>query len=109
MFTVSPSGFCVALPNGYDVSVAFGLGNYCSNREGVKRNAMRLVECPNAEMCVFKTGTNEAVQLPKGDFDWSLGSDGYLLLWASPDHFAKLIAWVESLPDWRAAQFGELP
>jgi hypothetical protein len=65
MFKSNGSGaFSVSLPNDYDVSVAFGEGNYCSNRnaraEGCSRQQRH---CHNAEMAVFKTGTNDTVNL----------------------------------------------
>jgi hypothetical protein len=108
MFKSNGSGaFSVSLPNGYDVSVAFGEGNYCSNRNGEVRDGRNSVTCPNAEMAVFKTGTNDMVNLASvlglaGSFPF--GEAGMVLSWADPAHFVALVAAVAELPDWRSDQ-----
>jgi hypothetical protein len=100
-------GFSVSLPNGYDVSIAFGEGNYCSNRNGEVRDRRNSVICPNAEMAVFKTGTNETINLAAVlglAASFPFGEAGMVLSWADPAHFVQLVAAVAELPDWRSDQ-----
>jgi hypothetical protein len=106
MFKSNGSGaFSVSLPNDYDVSVAFGEGNYCSNRKRELKDAAGNTVCHNAEMAVFKTGTNETVNLVTLFGFHGLcvpyGEAGMVLSWASPEHFVALVAAVAELPDWR--------
>jgi hypothetical protein len=108
MFSSNGAGaFSISLPNGYDVSVAFGSGNYCSNRDKpVRPDASGTVWSPNAEIAVFKTGTREVVDLDAAEFDALFRGlrIGSTLSWVRPAHFVQLIAVVAELPDWRTEE-----
>lgn len=109
------TGFIMAFDNGYEVSVAFGPGNYCSNRqETTLKGCMKqdggtrrpVVQSPNAEAIVFLTGSNDAIEIREamsGHNTWALMGDGKGLSWANAEQVAELMAWVAKLPmraDW---------
>lgn len=114
-----PTGFIMAFDNGYEVSVVFGPGNYCSNRQVttlkgcMKQNSgtrRPVVQCPNAEAIVFLTGSNDTIEIREamsGPNTWALMGDGKGLSWATAEQIAELIAWVSKLPmraDWLEAK-----
>ena len=48
----SPRGFQYTLENGYRLSVMFGYGNYCDNRDN-QELGVRVISSPNFEVAVF--------------------------------------------------------
>lgn len=112
MFKVTPTGYVISFKNGYDLSVAFGPGNYCSNRQETTlkgcRDARGMISATTAEAIVFMTGSNDAFDMTGMDIpgvdDYVRMGDGTGLSWASPEHIAALTAFVAALPmraDWK--------
>ena len=97
MFSVNRKGFAVTFQNGYEVSVAFGVGNYCSNKSELKRGFNSVI-CENAEIMVFKAGTNMPVNISEIIDNGKLSSDGLTFGWALPNEFAELLAKISALP-----------
>jgi len=60
MFTKTENGFRITCENGYAISVQFGLGNYCSNRNGDSNTST------DAEIAVLD-GNGEFVALSEYD------------------------------------------
>lgn len=92
-------GFVVDFNNGYEVSVMFGEGNYCSARDirGSRMDASR--GSATAEICVFVRGTNETVSNDVLKVEApAMSSDGFTFGWSSPEVFAAICAAVAALP-----------
>ena len=52
--TTENKGFWITFDNGVTVSVQFGCGNYCWNRDkDINPLKLKAVECPNAEVAVW--------------------------------------------------------
>jgi hypothetical protein len=100
MFSTNRNGFTVGFKNGYEVSVAFGIGTYSANKERLSRGRMGTVlSSPTAEICVFVTGTNVAVSNDVLGVDApAMSSDGVTFGWSTPEVFAAICAKVEALP-----------
>ena len=77
-------GFFVTFANGYTISVQFGRGNYCNNRDGTLGNSS-----PNAEIAVIR---------PNGEFIPISPHDrvqGYV----SPDEMSEIMRVVATYPE----------
>jgi hypothetical protein len=78
MFTITHSkGFQMTFANGNTVSVQFGQGNYCENRNAPDEN-QKFHRCQNAEFWVWDKNNNPLIDNPLG--------------WQTPDEIAALIA-----------------
>lgn len=68
MFTITDGkGFQIEFENGWTISVQFGGGNYCSNRQLRPGNpGKELLECKNAEVAIFDDN-GDFVKFPGGD------------------------------------------
>jgi hypothetical protein len=101
MFKVfNDRGFVVQFANGYNVSVMFSEGNYASNRTTLARILNpRGISSGTAEICVFVTGTNDAVSNDVLKIDAPcMSSDGFIFSWSSAEVFAAICAAVAVLP-----------
>ena len=79
-------GFTMAFENGYEVSVQFGIVNYCANKYLARNNSHSLDKCANCETAIFK---------PNGKFLKYKGDD--VQGWQTADEVAETIAYVKSL------------
>ena len=77
-FTPVPSGFLMKFDNGNTISVQWGTGLYCSNREGDSKDS-----CLSAEIQIMNK-EGEELNYPGGSNGWK-GSDS-VALWI---HFAS--------------------
>lgn len=84
-------GFWITFKNGVTISVQFGYGNYCLNRntdellKELKIGKMEIKECPNAEIAIWdKDGwlTSEFK-----------GYDDDVQGWVTPEDLLKVIKW----------------
>lgn len=93
-----PQGFVMQFSNGLEASVMFGTNNYCSNQGKTNYSG----KSNNAELIVFKTGTNEAIDLTKLGLPdvivASISSDNVALGWADAEKVASILAAVAALP-----------
>ena len=87
----SGKGFHMEFANGWMVSVQFGAGNYCQNRDAEFDNdiATGRKGASNAECAVFS---------PDGEMAQLEGWDDTVKGWMSPDEIAELITWTQSQP-----------
>ena len=76
-------GIIIAFPNGYEVSIQFGIGNYCDNRFADKLIAYKSSTC---ETAIFK---------PNGKFLKYKGDD--VQGWQSPEDVAETITFIKTL------------
>ena len=86
-------GFHIPLENGWIVSVQFGTGNYCVNRDALHPDSSGktrpfLEACPDAEVGVMDATKDERLCEPPG---W--GGDP-VLGWQGPAEVRVLIEWV---------------
>lgn len=86
-------GFQITFDNGITVSVQFGSGNYCSNRDyGVYAPGAKVPACDNAEIALFdKTGKWLTKKAAKSVAKEKLSDD--VVGWVKPEQIAKYIAW----------------
>lgn len=101
MFTVtkdfsgkqSGRGFQVTFSNKITISVQFGWGSYCTNRDGDMFSSVGDTQSPNAEIAVFDSDgkwlTQEALIATGIDNDPGDDVKGYV----TPDQVALLMAW----------------
>ncbi|MEM7416812.1 MAG: hypothetical protein AAF389_15000 [Gemmatimonadota bacterium] len=95
----SGRGFHLSFPNGYTVSVQFGLGNYCANRnlESMPSDLVAFDAqlgaqgCPDAEVAVWGPD-GDMLHGPDGSWDDCVNG------WQSPNEVAALIAWAVAQP-----------
>jgi hypothetical protein len=94
-------GFQVVLDNGYKISVMFGWNNYCEHRDNnsLQYSNVRESSChssSDAEIAVFHPN-GEAILGENWPAELCSSYDGYNG-WQSTNDFAKIVAWVSSLP-----------
>jgi hypothetical protein len=82
-------GFSMTFENGTTISVQFGGGNYCANREhAMPPNIHAKYECPNAEIAIWNAKdewiTNKFTKHGKGH-----DVEG----WLNPESVLKAINW----------------
>lgn len=82
-------GFQIVFENGYEVSVMFGLGNYCEQRSSEFFKVYPVESehnCENAEVAVYKNDVQikEFPHVHPGD---SVGG------WLTPNQVAEIITW----------------
>lgn len=84
-------GFHITFENGVTISVQFGYGNYCENREKQ--------ELSNAQRFKFTKSVNAEVGIWDKDSRWitkhckALGTKGDVAGWLRPSTVAKAITW----------------
>lgn len=101
MFKITPDfskkqqgkGFQITFSNGVTLSVQFGFGNYCNNRNGDMFDVQGQTASKTAEIALFdKEGnwiTKEALVATGINFDPDDDVEGYV----TPDQIALLMAW----------------
>lgn len=90
MFTVNSAGFAVTYNNGWTISVRWGVGNYCANREpGFLWDAPR-ESCENAEVMACNEATQEIHKFDGSGGDVTIG-------WVSADDLTEMMAEVAAL------------
>jgi hypothetical protein len=88
-------GWQMVFPNGWEISVMFGAGNYCQHRwqdelfESKLCSPMDAHISKDAHVGVFKPDRSVCSDFPHSS---SSGDAGYM----SPDQVAEIIAWVVS-------------
>ena len=80
-------GFQLTFDNGWTISVQWGVGNYCSNRNKETKNEP-MVESATAEIAVFDADNK--------DFDF--GGGQICLGWLSADEVAE---WIEKVKNFK--------
>lgn len=83
----SDRGFQMNFDNGWTVSVQFGHGNYCNNREFFWTDSDTPSKCDNAEIAAWDN---------KGNW-WDFGGGVHVKGWVSPDQIAVFIAGISML------------
>jgi len=79
-------GFAMTFENGWTVSVMFGVGNYCSNRQlTFGHGAIAPAECKNAEIAAWDA-----------DGKWHDFGDNTVKGWVSADEVADFIQMIKS-------------
>ncbi len=73
-FMAFPAGFQISFPNGYQVSVQWSIGSYCSNKTSKNHGSKSFT----AEVAVFKGDAVFPIEEPTG--------------WLNPAEVAALIA-----------------
>lgn len=87
MFAIFPNNnIHMTFANGYTLSIAFGGGNYCENRESEYKKAP--TSCKNAEVAAWDVKGVD-IELPHGR-----GTDAG---WLSPEQVAEIITYVSKL------------
>lgn len=84
-------GFSITFEHGTTISVQFGRGNYCRNKEmgnfDPPSPSNGIYQCPNAEIAIWnaegKWVTKQFNHIKHDDVEG----------WCSPEHVAKAIAW----------------
>ncbi len=79
-------GFSMTFENGYEISVQFGVVNYCSNKHLARSNQNVENKCANCETAIFK---------PNGKFLKYKGDD--VQSYQTSDDVAKTIAYIQTL------------
>jgi hypothetical protein len=84
-------GFQMTFENGWTISVQFGYGNYCTNRnhpDKMELHNQEMVPCPDAEVMIWD----------KNNVDYEFSPSQYILAYATTNEVAEWIAKV-SHPD----------
>jgi len=95
-------GFHLAFENAWAVSIQWGTGNYCANRDALWQDASGttrpfLEDCPDAEVATWDdTGDFDVIEAP-GWGDTVLG-------WQRPTEVQAIIEWVQT---WTTSQAPE--
>jgi len=90
---VWPCGFKYTLPNGYTLSMAFGPGNYCDNKDKPLFEDKSWNESSNFEVAVFEPN-GDIVDLVRSDDDeWTDQVIGYVPAAALPMLISALKFW----------------
>ena len=100
MFKITQhKGFQLTFPNGWTVSVQWGPGNYCGNREEDWDSPAKSKywECPDAEVAAFDSVTG-AWYRPKG---WSDDVKG----WLDTEEVLAFLAEVKALEPYSPEKF----
>ena len=85
------SGFCMRFNNGLEMSVQFGLGNYCTNKKCIDKEETPLgilVKSKNAEVIVYNDYKDYTMDI--------FGRDA--VMYASPDGLIKIM---QMIAEWR--------
>jgi len=93
MFNINRGkGFSIEFSNGYTVSVQFGAGNYCSNRD--------VPFADSAKHAELGSSTAECAVIDKdGGFITPPGWVDEVKGWMEPSEVVALLAWAESKDD----------
>lgn len=100
--TTQNKGFQLFFENGYGVSVQFGYGNYCDNRDYTRSDYDRefdmngIVACNNAEIAVLR-GSPKQWDFCSREVAPDIFCSDEVAGWKSADDVARLIARVQSL------------
>ena len=98
-------GFHITFENGLTVSVQWGAGNYCDNRESWDFSHMKDMESSTAEVAVWSNGNGRWLNannfLSEEDADWCDDVVG----WLTPAQVVDLLVRVKDYP---ADKIGEL-
>ena len=90
--TVWQRGFKYTLTNGYTLSVAFGAGNYCDNRDKPLFEDESWYESSDFEVAVFEPN-DECVWLGDNEAEWSDQVIGFVPAAALPMLISALKFW----------------
>ncbi len=85
-------GFQIQFANGYMVSVQFGPGNYCTDRDMFEYEPTRTHKSRDAEIAVIDTNGEWATRRMCADLGWDNPGDD-VMGYVSADSVAKVIAW----------------
>ena len=91
--TVWQRGFKYTLTNGYTLSVAFGAGNYCDNRDKPLFEDESWYESSDFEVAVFEPN-DECVWLGDNEAEWSDQVIGFVPAAALPMLISALKFWL---------------
>lgn len=92
-------GFHITFANDWTVSVQFGSGSYCDNRDFNDSGNLPPNPCPNAEIGIFHKGSR---LISFSDGETVRG-------WIDPDQLLKYMNWVAKLPNHPDAAEGVIP
>lgn len=103
MFQIGKTGFRISFPNGYTVEANIGPGSECSNKHertlAMCQNREGQLICANAEVLVYKTTSQEVLELDTlASHPATLSSDGKRLIWAGASSFSNLLKAIVALP-----------
>ena len=87
--SIQDKGFHITFENGYTVSVQFGYGNYCENRDKL----MKKTPSVTAEIAYWKDGELIAFKTEDGEFDDTVKG------WQSPEQVLAFMNMVSSLTE----------
>ena len=86
-------GFQMSFENGLTISVQFGYGNYCANKNEPTNRHSANTECYDAEIAIFPTKDKGPAWLTNKFLPKKRGED--VVGWIKPDEVAKLIGRVQ--------------
>ena len=81
-------GFGITFDNGFTISVQWGRGNYCSNRDLVEDDTIKHLEAVSVEVAVINE-EGKFLGINKDEMEAVIG-------WVSPDDVAKIMSIVQS-------------
>lgn len=86
-------GFQITFSNSVTISVQFGYGNYCTNRDGLLESPRGDTQSPDAEVALFGHMGNWLTReaLIETGIDTDPGDD--VMGYVTPDQVALLVAW----------------
>ena len=90
---VWPCGFKYTLPNGYTLSMAFGPGNYCDNKDKPLFEDKSWNESSNFEVAVFEPNGDMVDLVRIDDDEWTDQVIGYVPAAALPMLISALKFW----------------
>jgi len=88
-------GFWLKFENGYTLSVQFGTGNYCANRDFPSVDSKWHEDCPDAEIALWDR--HDA---------WYEWEDDTVRGWCTPD---EVLTVIETVSSWPNDEFGPNP
>ena len=86
-------GFQISFENGLTISVQFGYGNYCANKNEPINSHSANNKCRDAEIAIFPTEGKDSAWLTNKFLPNKRGED--VVGWIKPDEVAKLIGRVQ--------------